>query len=116
MGTIVYQERIMQEKIIVDVNLNAHTFGNTACAENLASMLNEINDKRLSRKVGAFFQEKNSLLKSIFEIEDVRLRHYVLKLFIHDLEEQKLEMPKKVYTHAVNVVVARSREMLRTKE
>lgn len=96
--------------------LNAHTFGNTACAENLAAMLNEMNDKKLSRKVGAFFQEKNGVLKAIFQMEDTRLRNYVLRLFIHDLEEQKLEMPKKVYTHAVNVVVARSREMLRSHE
>lgn len=96
------------------LTLNAHTFGNTACAENLAAMLNEMNDKKLSRKVGAFFQEKNSVLKAIFQMEDIRLRNYVLKLFIHDMENQKLEIPKKVYTHAVNVMVARSREMLRT--
>ena len=95
--------------------MDKHTFGKTACAENLVAILEELGEEKTTQKISAFLKSNNERLKALEEVTDPRIRAHFRRLLLTSLETQTLEVPEKVYTHAINILVARKREKERAE-
>lgn len=96
--------------------LDDFTFGKHKAAINLARILNEIGNGRITAKVQTFFSYHNYTLKHVCEIKDLFVRKTILNMLLKNVQEHIIKAPEIVRTHILNVYMARVRDELRKLE
>jgi len=97
--------------------LDPCTFGKGGLAHSLAGILNERNDRHLTNKVSGFLTDYRKILKEVSRIENYQAFEYVLCLVRTDFlrKAERYEGEGVLYTHLRNFIVARYRDLLRTR-
>ncbi len=97
--------------------LDPCTFGKGALANSLAAILNERNDRHLANKVCGFLTDYRKVLKEIDRSENFQAFEYILRLVRADFlrKAERYEDESALYSHLRNFIVARHRDLLRTR-
>lgn len=86
------------------------------CAQNLSLIISEIEDKqerdRVHKSISRFMQMHYELIKDLKNIKSKKNRETLYKLWKQDLIKQIIRVPQKIYTHAVNTLVAKARDSI----
>lgn len=90
--------------------LHKNTFGNSACAENLVKILNEMNDEKITTNISRFLVSNNKIIHELAKIKDNDVQKTLANLFRASLYNTELKVPSKVKTHAINILIARLRD------
>ena len=97
--------------------MNITTFGNSKCAQNLIKILEEENNPNYQKLVSRFLIYNNKIIKEIAKIEDNEVKMTLCNLFLENIKKSEIKVPKKILTHAINILVGKIRtEIVPTKE
>lgn len=100
-------------------NVELGTFGKTKAAINLARILDELNNKKITQLVGRTWDEYRSILKSIIEEISVAGHACFLINLFHDYTQGKIKsknFPKEVESHFLNIVMVEFRKAIEKKK
>jgi hypothetical protein len=94
--------------------MDKNTFGDFPSAVNLAQILAEINDKKLTEQVGRRISKICARLNKISEIEDRVQRKWILEMFWRDFlwSASNRHWPENVHSHARTVITTFYRKHL----
>lgn len=91
--------------------LDVYTFGDGQAAQNLVNILNELQDKRILRKVERYISNHYQTIKSICTIQDKMQRNKVLRVYRkHAIPTECTGLPDRVADHMHNVLTTRIRQ------
>ncbi len=83
------------------------------CGVNLAAILNEIADKKVTHKVSTVLNNYSIRLKEVNKIGE--FKEYFLHLLLHDTEKEvkSKEWPKKIESHLLSLIRGKYRKELK---
>ena len=94
--------------------LDPYTYGRYRCAENLTKILNELDNPKITRKVGSYLHEKCKIIKHVMSATDPNVRKYLVSMLLYDINTNfLLVVPKKVESNTKSVAVTHLRQLNR---
>lgn len=92
---------------------NLYRYGNSQVCINLVKILHDLDDVKMTRKVGRFLHQYFNTFKDI-SLMNVRSRNILRLLVLKDFKKKICESnyPKNVRTHVLNIIVTHYRKTL----
>lgn len=90
--------------------MNPTTFGNTQCAKNLVTILQEENNPTYQKLISRFIISNNRIINEIAKIEDNNVKMTLCNIYMESLKKSNIKVPKKILTHGINVLIAKLKQ------